>query len=77
MEPYPVRIVRAYSQVDSLGLVNYWRNLYTSLIASADLAELQKEFEYAWRVADRDNPLWCVIEQAKAKRKWELQHGTR
>ena len=72
MEPYPARIVKAYRQVDSLGLVNYWRNLYGSILAAGSLEELKREWEYCFRVSDHDNPLFAELEQLKNKRKTEL-----
>ena len=77
MEPYPARIVKAYRQVDSLGLVNYWRNLATFIMAASSLDELKKEWDYACRVADTDNLLWCVIHHHRAKRMWELQQASK
>lgn len=76
MEPYPARIIKAYSQVDAMGLVGYWRNLTAFTLAASTLGELDKHWRYCVRVADHDNPLFKDLAKLTVERKQELQHAS-
>lgn len=73
MEPYPTRIIKAYSQVDAMGLVGYFRNLFAFMIAAGSLDELKAHWTYCYRVSDHTNPLFTELEQLKNRRKQELE----
>jgi len=74
MQPYPIRVVEAYRQVDMLGLVGYWRGLVAFALAAGDLAELEKHWQYCVRVSDHTNPLYKDLARITKERKEELSH---
>lgn len=59
------RICEAFDASDEAGMTGYWRYLYSELYLAQSLKELRAAWEHAYRVADRNNPLFQKLEGLK------------
>ena len=77
MQPYVTRITQAYKQVEAMGLVGYWRNVYAFMLAAGSVEELEKHWQYCLKVCDQHNPLFFRdLAKATKKRKEELSNAS-